>query len=182
MSTASGVDGEATVFMTATGIHQDVVGFLFRVLAWFVEERELGLVRVAPFAIRVVELNWAREPDLLFVATANLPRLDEARLVGPADLVIEVVSDDSVTRDRVRKRRAYEEAGVPEYWIVDPRPGRREALFLRLGADGRYREAPLASDGRYHSDALPGFWLDPSWLWQQPLPRPQRVVPLILSE
>jgi Uma2 family endonuclease len=63
-------------------------------------------------------------------------------------------------------------AGIPEYWIVDPRPGLQRAEFLRIGNDGRYAEASLDDDGRYRSLVLPGFWLDPAWLWQDPLPDP----------
>lgn len=176
------VNGEATVFMTSTGLHQDVIGFLYRLLTWFTEERGLGAVRLAPYAMRLPDLGWQREPDLLFVAQANLPRLTNARLIGPADLVVEVVSDDSVTRDRLEKRAAYEAAGVPEYWLLDPRPRHQEATFLRLDNDGHYQEMPLDDEGRLHSSILPGFWLDPTWLWQNPLPRPQRIVPLILGE
>lgn len=175
------VDGEATIFTTATGLHQDLIGFLFRVLAWFVEERELGIIRVAPFAMRVAELAWAREPDILFVAAANRHRLADARLIGPADRAVEVVSDDSVRRDRVQKLAAYEAAGVAEYWLLDPRPGQREARFFRLDGEGRYREAPLADDGRYRSAVLPGFWLDPAWFWQEPLPEPDELKPLIIA-
>lgn len=38
-----------------------------------------------------------------------------------AGLVVEVVSEDNAERDLVTKRREYTEAGIPEYWIVDPR-------------------------------------------------------------
>jgi Uma2 family endonuclease len=168
--------------MTATGIHQDVIGFLYVMLLWYTTERELGKVRFAPFAMYLPELGWSREPDLLFIARANEHRIESPRVVGPADLVVEVVSDDSARRDRVDKLTAYEVAGVPEYWILDPRPGHQAARFLHLDADGRYRDAPLDREGRYHSPALPGFWLDPSWLWHDPLPKPHRVMPLVLGD
>jgi len=176
------VNGEATVFMTATGIHQDVIGFIYRLLMWFNDERGLGTIRFAPFAMYLPELGWEREPDLLFVARANEHRIEAARVIGPADLAIEIVSDDSVRRDQRDKLAAYEAAGVPEYWIVDPRPRHRGCRFLHLDAHGRYQDIPLDAEGRYHSLALPGFWLDPSWLWQDPLPKPHRLMPLILGE
>ncbi|MER3485893.1 MAG: hypothetical protein C4345_07940, partial [Chloroflexota bacterium] len=70
--------------------------------------------------------------------TAHLDRLTPERVVGPPDLIIEVVSEDSEHRDRVDKFNEYEAAGVPEYWIVDNRPQRRRAYFYRLGAEGQY--------------------------------------------
>lgn len=82
-------------------------------------------------------------------------------MAGGADLVIELVSDDSVGRDRVAKLAEYEAAGVAEYWLFDPRPGKQRADFFLL-ADGRFRPAALDPAGRFRSRALPGFWLDPA--------------------
>jgi Uma2 family endonuclease len=70
---------------------------------------------------------------MTFVAKANASRLTEKRLEGPADLVIEVVSDDSVERDYDEKFIEYQDCGVQEYWIVDPRPRRNRALFYTTG-------------------------------------------------
>ena len=49
------------------------------------------------------------------MAREHLERLTEARLSGPADLVVEVVSDDSVARDRADKFYEYQAAGITEY-------------------------------------------------------------------
>ena len=109
-----------------------------------------------------------REPDLVFIAAAHADRLRETYLDGPADLVAEIVSPDSVARDRVDTLAEYEAAGIPEDWLVDP--PRREATFYRLGADGRYHLTPVEPDGVYRSPALAGFPLSVAWLWQHPLP------------
>ena len=53
----------------------------------------------APFEMRATPEDHAREPDLLFVAREHVNRLTEARLTGPADLVMEVSSDHSVAQD-----------------------------------------------------------------------------------
>jgi Uma2 family endonuclease len=176
---AEWVDGEVTVFVPSSLLHQEVHAFLVTLLKWFVRRRHLGRV-VAPFAMRVPKLGWWREPDILFVASRHLHRLDDTGVLGPADLVVELVSDESVARDVTEKRRDYADAEVPEYWLVDPRPNHRRANFFLL-EDGAYREAALDDQGRFHSRVLPGFWLDPSWLWQDPLPEPDDLKPLILA-
>ena len=117
-------------------------------------------------------LVLARLPDLLFVAAAHLDRVTPQRLLGPADLVIELISPDSVGRDRTAKFQEYEAAGIPEYWLFDPRPGQQRSTFYRMTTRGRYEAVALDADGRYHSVVLPGFWLRPAWLWQEPLPNP----------
>jgi Uma2 family endonuclease len=103
---------------------------------------------------------------LSFVASGNLNRLSDDRLSGPADLIIEVVSRDSVRRDRVDKFDEYETAGVKEYWILDNRPKRKRALFYRLDESGQFQSVAV-EDGIYRSAVLPGFWLRLEWLWQE---------------
>ncbi|MEK7278415.1 MAG: Uma2 family endonuclease, partial [Chloroflexota bacterium] len=101
------------------------------------------------------------------VSAANLNRIGDKRLDGPADLIVEVVSDDSVGRDFDEKFIEYQECGVQEYWIVDPRPRRKRALFYQRGADGLF-EAAKVENGVYRSKAIPAFWLKVVWLWEMP--------------
>lgn len=112
----------------------------------------------------------ARQPDILVVTTESLGRLSRERLEGPADLVVEIVSRDSVRRDRHDKLHEYRRAGVREYWVVDPRPGRNRADFYRLDAAGEYELYATDEDERVASAVLPGFWLRPSWLWLESKP------------
>ncbi len=84
-------------------------------------------------------------------------------------MVIEIVSPDSDRRDRVEKLQEYQQAGVREYWVLDPKL--KEALFYQLGADSLYQAIPPDSDGLYHSTVLAGLWLQVDWLWQEPLPK-----------
>jgi Uma2 family endonuclease len=102
------------------------------------------------------------------VAREHLERLKTNYLDGPADLVVEIVSPGSRARDRGDKFYEYEQAGVPEYWTLDPQ--RKQAEFYQLGGDGIYHLVPVGDDGVYHSAALKGLWLKVDWLWQEPLP------------
>ena len=54
------------------------------------------------------------------MATEHLDRLTDSHLSGPADLVVEIVSPDSLGRDRGDKFAEYEAASIPEYWLIDP--------------------------------------------------------------
>jgi len=158
------VDGEVIFPMPPRHNHQRVVEFLDRVLGLFVQIFRLGLVRVAPFSMRALPDGNARDPDLFFLAAEHMPRLTERELQGPADLAIEIISDDSVARDRADKFYEYQEAGVREYWIIDPRPDKQRTDFYVLDARGRYQPVPLDA-GIYRSTALPNFWLREDWLW-----------------
>lgn len=59
-------------------------------------------------------------PDILFVAKDREGIIEDRGIVGPPDLVVEVISPTSGEKDRVIKRRVYYKYGVKEYWIADP--------------------------------------------------------------
>jgi Uma2 family endonuclease len=110
-----------------------------------------------------------REPDILFVAQNRLNIVQDSNLSEAADLVIEIVSPESVGRDRGEKFVEYEAAGVREYWLIDP--DRQQAEFYRLTDAGRYQLVFPGDEGIFHSEVLTNFWLKIEWLWQEPLPK-----------
>lgn len=124
----------------------------------------------APFEMQHVLGRPGREPDILFVAQTHVDRLTPKRLEGPADVVMEVVSKSSVTRDYKNKYAEYEWAGVPEYWIIDPRPGKQSLHLYQLSPYGKYVKTMPDGTGRYHSAVLAGFWVRAEWLWSYPFP------------
>lgn len=160
------VDGEVYIYMPPKDEHQRIVEFLIQVLGPFVRLFKLGLVRIAPFSMRAIEEGPAREPDLFFLAAESLGRLTDTELNGPAELAVEVISKDSVLRDREDKFYEYQAGGVREYWIIDPRPNRKRADFFVLDESGIYQPVPVA-DGVYRSTVLPNFWLKVEWLWAE---------------
>ncbi|MDW8325430.1 MAG: Uma2 family endonuclease [Anaerolineales bacterium] len=167
---AEWVNGEVIVHMTAKQKHQDIVRFLLELFGLFNQFFRLGYFAMAPRQMKLSPEGPGREPDILFVAQEHADRITEEMVIGPADLVVEIVSEDSVTRDRVEKLEEYEHYGVREYWIIDPRARRPRAEFYQLDERGQYQPVPIGPDGRYHSKVLPGFWLNVNWLWSEPLP------------
>src|SRR5262249_31897974 len=156
----------------ANTCHQAIARLLSAVLGMFVGHHELGQIFTAPYLMKLE--HSAREPDLLFLKSEHLDRLITTCLNGPADLVFEIISPDSIGRDRGDKFYEYEEAGIPEYWLLDPLTERAE--FYQLDSNGKYELIPLPADGVYHSQVLPGFWLRVEWLWQDPLPTPNKIL------
>ncbi len=169
---AEWVDGEVIVHMPPKPLHQELATVLLQLLGLFAGIFDLGKIYTAPMQMKLPGRGPGREPDILFVSKDHAARVIEDRLDGPADLVIEIISDDSVSRDRDDKFYEYEAGGVPEYWILDPRPNRRRAFFYQLDERGQYRPIPIGPDGIYRSRALPGFWLNVAWLQGDEYPDP----------
>ncbi|WP_218001003.1 Uma2 family endonuclease [Nocardia aobensis] len=88
------------------------------------------------------------EPDVMVVDAAASTNLEETAY-KPSDvtLVVEVVSPDSVERDRKRKPQLYAEAGIPHFWRVENADGRAVVYVYELDpATGKYTPTGIHHD------------------------------------
>jgi Uma2 family endonuclease len=176
------VDGRGMIFVTSGERHVRRSRLLVNLLSAFVEIFKLGEVFPAPFQMRLDVRPSGREPDLMVVLTAQLDRVRRYWLEGPADFVVEFVSEHTAENDLRDKLGEYEAAGVPEYLAIETREGRDGVWFHRLDENGRYQVVAPDPEGRYHSVVLPGFWFDPAWFRQDPLPNPLALLRRIAPE
>lgn len=148
-------DGLVEVLPMPTPFHQSVSTKLLLAIEAFIRPRKLGMVFHAPVPLWI-GLRKYREPDLIFVTTAKLSKTwKRDRKLDQADLVVEVLSGGAKNRkrDMIQKKAEYADAGIPEYWIVDPvseevtvwklRHG-KYTLLGQFGADDELRSGVLA--------------------------------------
>src|SRR5436190_11952850 len=154
-------DGCIEVHPVATLFHQFIVLYLAKLLDEFVRSRRLGAAVIAPSPIRLAP-ERLREPDVFFVTSKRVSSLHQPS--EGADLAIEVVSDgdDNRKRDLVTKRREYAEAGIPEYWIVDPISKTISVLALPSGENEYAPAGEFGIGTRATSRLLPDFSVDVS--------------------
>jgi Uma2 family endonuclease len=112
------VHGELLVTPAPAFQHQELVGRLYRALADYLDREQVGHVMLSP-----ADISWDDEtllqPDL-FVADREEARTMDWSRIQHLLLVIEVLSPSTARFDRFTKRRRYQEAAIPLYWIVDP--------------------------------------------------------------
>ena len=162
---AEWVDGKVVEMSPQTDRHLLIWGFLYKALSGFLEHQGLpGLVAQAGFQVKLTP-QVAREPDVFYLSPEHEHRFKRTFVDGPVDLAIEVISPDSRARDRREKFRDYQEAGVPEYWIIDPDAETLEVYWL--SESGTYELVPLGDPPRATSRVLPGMWIDPAWMWAE---------------
>jgi len=161
--------GGMVIKMSPAGlVHNAILNYLYMLLSAYFSLKPIGRVISQPFTQRLPGVEPKREPDLLVVLNSNPHSLTETYMDGPADICIEIVSPDSVDRDRGTKFKEYERGGVPEYWILDPI--HREPLFYRLNDEQLYVPYTLDQNGNYSTPALPEFILNVPILWNDSLP------------
>ena len=122
-------DGCIEVLPMPTLLHQAIVDYLHSLLKAFVAAQSLGRVFFAPIPVRLRAGKY-REPDIFFLRPERIS--DMRTSPEGADLIVEVVSEgaENRKRDLEDKVRDYAEAGVSEYWIVDPELRRITVLTL----------------------------------------------------
>jgi Uma2 family endonuclease len=151
-------DGFVEVLPVPTSSHQRILFLLCRMLYEFADPRGLGEVLPSGVKVRLRSGKY-REPDVVFMLARNADRVTDPFWNG-ADLVIEVVSPDGKDRDFVKKREDYAEAGIPEYWIIDP-PSERIVVLTLPAKEGKYVEHGTFAPGQQAtSKLLAGFEVD----------------------
>lgn len=143
-----------------TGTHQTIVFELCRALKDFIAPRGLGRALVAPYPVRLNATTF-REPDVLLIGAAHAEWYTDDFANG-ADLVMEVLSGDR-NRDLVKKRAEYAQAGISEYWIVDPRD--EQITVLQLQGNQYVERGTYGAGTRAESLLVPGFGIDVSPLF-----------------
>jgi Uma2 family endonuclease len=127
------IEGVLYVVNAPSSDHQTIVTETSAELRNFVKRNHLGRVLIAPFEVHLSSRSRPVQPDVLFVRAERWPSERVAFFEGAPDLVVEVISPSSVRMDRVVKFTAYEAAGVPEYWIVNPHTRTVEVFTLSHG-------------------------------------------------
>jgi len=163
------IDGVIYMASPDTLTQNELTGFLWNLMRLCCELKDMGRVFGSRFAF-VLSPHSAPEPDVAFVRKERLHLVQEHGMEGGPDIAVEIVSRDSRHRDLVKKRRLYQEAGVSEYWLIDPL--KKQALFLCLQA-GQYEPVPFEEGRIFRSAALPGFFLDVDWLFGSQPPKLQ---------
>ena len=133
--------------------HQRIVRNFFRKLDQLVEPRQLGEVLFSPVDV-VLTPRRVVQPDVLFIEKARL-NIVGSHVTGAPDLVMEVISAGSWQRDRIEKKALYEQAGVAEYWIIDPDAAAIEVFALSKGVYQLHSKATGKEQAK--SKLLAGF-------------------------
>ena len=148
-------NGRLVILPMPTLKHQTILLEFATLAKNWLKQNEAGKIAIAPHPIRLWPGKY-REPDIMVWVTAHLDRMGE-RESGPPDLTVEIISPSNEPHDTETKFREYAQAGIPEYWIINPQARRVSVYTL----DGRsYKLSGQFNSGdRARSTLLNGFEL-----------------------
>lgn len=161
------LEGELVKEPSPNLLHQRISRELeFLLISYFKQTDPKGEVFDAPLDVTFQDRTVV-QPDILYVGGNKLNIMKKARIDGAPTLTVEIISESSWRKDRMRKLQIYQKAGVQHYWLVNPLDNTFECFALK---DGVYSlvASGMDDDVVEHPD-FPGlviplaeFWYDPS--------------------
>lgn len=155
------IDGDHFVNPAPTPLHQQVCGQLYVMLFSQIQSANRGRVYFAPIDLQLSECDIV-QPDLIVVLNEHTGIIARNKIEGTPDLVVEVLSDSTAQLDRGLKKKLYERAGVPEYWVVDLVQRHVEQFVLRK--ERTFVQVGPHTD-RFEAATIPGVLIDVTALW-----------------
>lgn len=128
------LNGVSFVTPSPLGFHQQILGKLFFQFQLCLQKESLGAIFTAPLDVVLEKGVNVVQPDLIYIKNQNLSIFDpNGHIHGVPDLLVEIISPGSISRDTVDKFAIYEKYGVSEYWIVFPEQKVVEVFVLKSG-------------------------------------------------
>jgi Uma2 family endonuclease len=156
------IDGELYVSPPPNRQHQHVSFELGYHVRHYLGAHPIGTMYAAPFGIVMPGFSGV-QPDLVFVSNERQEILTDQGAKGVPDLVVEILSPSTRSRDRGIKLRQYEAAGVRYYWIADPRS--RTIEERELGEDGYGPPTIYRVGDVFRPVIFPGLAIEVARLW-----------------
>ncbi len=150
------IDGELYMTPAPNIRHQRIILKLSQAIQSFLAYHPLGELFVSPCDVVLSpDPLQVVQPDLVYVSKERAGIVTALNIQGVPDLVVEILSEGTMLRDRREKFRLYERAGVPEYWIVDQE---EDTVFVYRLREGRYPDpVVLQKTDSLTSPLLPGL-------------------------
>jgi len=149
-------EGNLILRPPATGQHELIARFLLTYLSQAIQQQGLDLITYSSGVEFLTSPRQPRRPDVGVISREQAQEIwrVSAILSTPPVLAVEVVSPESVKRDYQVKYREYAQAGVGEYWIIDPL---QEKIMVLILQNGQYQEQ------EFRDQEVPKSQLFPAW-------------------
>lgn len=157
--------------------YEKLLIWLLRVMAGYVEEKNLGIVLASRSAVQINEYG-GRLPDLFFVRSGRMQMVQQKATFGAPDLVIEIISSSDRRAGLIALEADYRSIGVTEIVFIDQK---RKRIRILRRQNETYKEDELRT-GILRLETVEGFWVDAKWLFTEPRPAVRKVLDTLLVE
>ncbi len=152
------IDGQFYDMSAPSRVHQEILSFLHLEIGSYIRSKK-GDCRVypAPFAVQLFEKDDTTivEPDISVICTPD--KLTDRGCTGAPDWIIEIVSPSTASHDYIRKLNLYADAGVQEYWIVDPA---KKSVYVYCLEETKFETSTFTFQDRIKANIYDDLWID----------------------
>lgn len=159
------IQNQLFIMPTPNFDHQDISMELSSAMHVFCKIHKIGKVVTAPLDIQFDEDNLF-QPDIIFIAVSRYHIIENKKVKGTPDLVVEIWSPSNTKKEREMKHKIYQNQGVTEYWQIFPK--KQEVKVEVLNEEGKYKLFSEAKKtGKVQSKVLNGFEIDIQTLFEE---------------
>lgn len=152
------IDGQIYYMSAPSRIHQEILMFLSKTIANYIDSKK-GPCKVypAPFAVKlfVDDNRTVVEPDISVICDPN--KLTDRGCTGAPDWIVEIVSPSNSSHDYIRKLNLYADAGVREYWIVNPM---NQSVYVYFLEDDKFITTAYTLQDKINVNIYDDLWID----------------------
>lgn len=152
------INGQIYNMSAPSRIHQEFLMFLSKTIANYIDSKN-GPCRIypAPFAVKLFSdcNHTIVEPDISVICDPN--KLTDKGCSGAPDWIIEIVSPSTSSHDYIRKLNLYANAGVKEYWIVDPT---KKSIYVYHLEETKFAADAYTFQNRIKAHIYEDLWID----------------------
>ena len=152
------IDGQIYYMSAPSRIHQEILMFLSNTIFNYLNSKK-GPCEVypAPFAVKlfVDDNRTVAEPDISVICDPN--KLTDRGCTGAPDWIVEIVSPSNSSHDYIRKLNLYADAGVREYWIVNPM---NQSMYVYFLEDDKFRTTAYTLQDKINVNIYDDLWID----------------------
>ena len=151
------IEGQIYYQAAPSRIHQKVLSELYLIIGTYIKSKKGSCeIYPAPFAVKLFkDRKTIVEPDISVICDRN--KLTDRGCSGAPDWIIEIISPSNSSHDYVRKLNLYMDAGVREYWIIDPIEERVIVYHLE---ESRFKMNTYTFQDKIKVNIYDDLWID----------------------
>ena len=152
------INGQIYYMSAPSRMHQEILGFMFNTIFSHINSQK-GPCKVypAPFAVKLFSEDDRNvvEPDISVICDPN--KLTDRGCTGAPDWIVEIISPTTASHDYIRKLNLYADAGVKEYWIVNPID---QSVWVYFLEQDKFKATAYTFQGKIKVNIYDDLWID----------------------
>ena len=152
------IGGQLYYMSAPSRIHQEILNSINNTIYNYIRSRN-GNCKVypAPFAVKLFadDDKTVVEPDISVICDPD--KLTDRGCTGAPDWIVEITSPSTASHDHIRKLHLYADAGVREYWIIDPE---KKSIYVYHLEETKFETTAYTFKDRIKANIYDDLWID----------------------